>query len=171
MKITLATASPEDSKALAELMNDNAIYQEFLKGGTYTQETAYNEIEFFRSKKKNLNPEHFFVLIKLTKKVFFVEKTEVIGFISNRKVSDIDYQYCGFKTSIHFGIKNKYRNQGRMTEALHRLMNGFMKSRGIRQVNAYVLFNNVASQRVLNKLGFVCIGESFEGFSFTKYLD
>lgn len=171
MKITLATASPEDSKALADLMNDKAIYQEFLKGGTYTQETAKNEIDFFRSKKKNLNPEHFFILIKLTKKVLLFEKTEVIGFISNRKVSDIDSHYCGFTTSIHFGIKSKYHNQGRMTEALYRLMNGFMKSRGIRQVNAYVLFKNVASQKVLNKLGFVCVGKSFEGFSFTKYLD
>jgi len=170
MKITLATAIPEDSKALADLMNDKAIYQEFLKGGAYTQETAHNEIDFFRSKKKNLNPEHFFILIKLTKKVLLFEKTEVIGFISNRKVSDIDSHYCGFTTSIHFGIKSKYRNQGRMTEALYRLMNGFMKSRGIRQVNAYVLFKNVASQKVLNKLGFVCVGKSFEGFSFTKYL-
>lgn len=171
MKITLATARPEDSKALSLLMNDREIYQEFLKSGTYTEETAYNEIEFFRSKKKNPNPEHFFVLIKLTKHIFFFEKTEVIGFISNRKVSDIDSHYCGFKTSIHFGIKYKYRNKGRMTEALHRLMNGFMKSRGIREVNAYVLFKNVASQKVLKKLGFICIGESFEGYSFTKYLD
>lgn len=51
MKITLVTARPEDSKALSALMNDREIYQEFLKGGTYTEETAYNEIEFFRSKK------------------------------------------------------------------------------------------------------------------------
>lgn len=58
-----------------------------------------------------------------------------------------------------------------MTEALYRLMNGFMKSRGIGQVNAFVLFKNIPSQKVLSKLGFVCIGESFEGFSFTKYLD
>lgn len=171
MKITLVTARPEDSNALSELMNDREIYQEFLKSGIYTQETASNEIEFFRSKKKNSNAEHFLVLIKLTKKIIFFEKTEVIGFISNRKVSDIDSHHCGFKTSIHFGIKSKYRNRGRMTEALYRLMNGFMKSRGIRQVNAYVLFKNAASQKVLSKLGFVCVGESFEGVSFTKYLE
>lgn len=171
MKVTLATAQPEDALALSKLMNDTEIYNEFLKNGNYTEETAKNEIDFFRSKKKNSNPEHFFILIKLTKKILFVEKTEVIGFVSNRKVSDIDSHYCGFTTSIHFGIKKQYRNQGRMTEALYRLMNGFIKSRDIRQVNAYVLFKNIGSQKVLKKLGFVCIGESFEGFSFTKNLD
>lgn len=170
MKITLATARPEDSKELAELMNDSEIYNEFLKGGNYTANTAKNEIEFFRSKTKNPNPEHFFVLIKAMTRIFFIERTEVIGFISNRKVGDIDSHYSGFTTSIHFGIKRKFRNKGRMTEALFRIMNGLMKERGVKQVNAYVLSKNVASIRVLQKLGFNCICKSFEGLSFTKNL-
>lgn len=62
----------------------------------------------------------------------------------------------------------RYEGQGIMTEALHGLLNWIFENPDVQSVIADTLVNGIASQRVLQKNGFVQDGTTDEGLRWRK---
>lgn len=69
---------------------------------------------------------------------------------------------------IGYGLKQAYEGKGYMTEAARALMEWAFAQEGVYAVEAETEADNRASQRVLEKLGFVPHGEGEEGPRFVK---
>lgn len=66
------------------------------------------------------------------------------------------------KAEIGYGIEEDYQGCGYATEAVTALVNWALNQPGISHVTAETEENNIASQRVLEKAGFIPTGETGE---------
>jgi RimJ/RimL family protein N-acetyltransferase len=67
----------------------------------------------------------------------------------------------GFSGTVEVGyeIVARHRGRGFATEGLRCLLGALSREQGVRRVVAETLATNLASQRVLTKCGFACVGE------------
>ena len=92
------------------------------------------------------DPEHYFFFTEFL--IVLKENSHIIG--------SIDYKYVPEKgiTEVGYGMNPAYTGHGYMTEALKAFL-AFGKQRGIRIVRADTEKDNVRSQNVLRRCGFV----------------
>ena len=91
--------------------------------------------------------------------LFFTEFLIVLK-ENSRIIGSIDYKYIPKNgvTEVGYGLNKDYEGNGYMTEALSAFL-GFGKTLGIKTVRADTLKDNIKSQNVLKRCGFVFLKE------------
>ena len=91
--------------------------------------------------------------------LFFTEFLLVLK-ENSHVIGSIDYKYVpkDGMTEVGYGLNPRYEGHGYMTEALAAFLD-FGKSRGVRTVRADTLPDNVKSQNVLKRCGFLFLRE------------
>lgn len=89
------------------------------------------------------------------------------GFSIKERTSGAAIGSCAYKgppdadgvVEIAYGVDTAYQRRGYATEAAQALVDYAMHSRQVRVVRAHTRYEGKASMRVLEKLGFTCVGE------------
>jgi len=87
---------------------------------------------------------------------------KIVDRISGEKIGVVAYYYFKSehkKAEVGFWIFPEYWNKGVTSEVLKAVIDYCQKQKGIHRLEAFVEEGNMASIRVLEKLGFVCEGK------------
>jgi RimJ/RimL family protein N-acetyltransferase len=152
---------------------DAGLQSEFLnlKGQTASESSAVLNSIINRGQKGNWSD---FALIKLTKQASPIDRyddsnSKTIGFITLADAGMSDFIRSGFKMLLNYGIIATHRGKGLMTHALNMRLEKY-KELGINLVPAYIKGDNPASERVLQKCGFIRIVDDMFGSTYVKNL-
>jgi ribosomal-protein-alanine N-acetyltransferase len=86
---------------------------------------------------------------------------KIVGKVTGEKIGVVAYYFHNpehKKAEVGFWIFPQYWNQGIATEVLRAVIEYCQQKKDIHRLEAFVEVGNVASTRVLEKLGFVCEG-------------
>lgn len=88
--------------------------------------------------------------------VIALKNGKVIGNVCLYEQEFDDAEQIEKRVAVGYALNNKYWNKGYMSEALRRLIEWIKKNhKSIEVIEGYVSVQNIASQRVLEKAGFV----------------
>ncbi|MBC6365263.1 GNAT family N-acetyltransferase [Algoriphagus sp. AK58] len=118
------------------------------------------------------NPNSDFCFIKLAfnlndQDYYDNSNSVLVGFISVNEGSFTEFNFSGFQTLLTYGIIERFRNKGLMTNALNFRIERF-EELGFNIIPAYIKGNNPASEKVLIKCGFIKILENDFGCTYVK---
>lgn len=171
MILVVTDPQPYDYDAYLEMNKDSGLQNEFgnLKGQTASG--AKKALEAIMTPEKGGNWSDF-AFIKLTKQASPIDRydssnSKTIGFISLAEAGVSDFGMTGFKMLLNYGIVEAYRGKGLMTHALNMRLNKHEEV-GINIVPAYISGDNIASERVLQKCGFMRISNNKLGSTYVK---
>ncbi|WP_456276224.1 GNAT family N-acetyltransferase [Bacillus sp. AK128] len=146
----------EDVDAIYEITSQPEVY-EFLPDFKSTREQRLDWVTNYEipSNKKflaaapNINDQMYLRLGIILK-----EKNELIGFCT----TGIKEELPAPNREITYGISKDHRNKGYTTKAARGLIRYLFESTNVETVNAIALFQNVSSNKVIQKLGFERVG-------------
>jgi RimJ/RimL family protein N-acetyltransferase len=167
MNLILTPPKPSDLQQFYSMMQDSGLQGQFLNFRNPSIERAQLILKESIRLSEGLQNEDF-CFIKLD--VLNSDEDSdhlLIGFISINLASDIEYANSGFKTLLNFGIIEPFRNQGLMTKALQLRFEWFLE-RGYNFVPAFIKGENVSSERVLKKVGFIKVVDEIYGSTYLK---
>lgn len=95
-----------------------------------------------------------------------------------RKQDDIKMGTCGFhcwsqedgKVDIGYDMGEEFWGNGYMQEAMRHIIKFAIKDMKVKEINACIYFDNERSIQLVEKLGFILAGSSYEIFRNEKYL-
>jgi len=158
-RVFLRALKLSDTARLCFLLNDKEIFENtsFQPPVTFEKEKKF----ILDSQKKLKKGEEIVWGIDLKK-----EKT-LVGCISLKKIDWIDR-----KAEVGYWLGKDWRGRGLMTEALGLVLNFSFEKLKLHRIFAFVFSDNIASQRVLEKMGFKKEGELREHkYRFGKWKD
>lgn len=150
-------------------MKSNRLHHKYLFEANAKDILSFQERnkEFFSSRspqqsKDYLTLEYWKKQIELAREEFhgdssyrfifsLVDSDEVIGFINFTQVFRKAFQAC----YVGYGLGERDQNKGYMTEALSFLVQFMFDKHNIHRVMANYMPDNIASEKVLHKVGFV----------------
>lgn len=139
MDVQIREWQEADAKRLYELCTDKSLrknwYYPYLY--PYTSKRAFACIQFYR----NANPIRFCIRAILY-------QNEVCGWIQS--------EVCGYGCAeLSYWLNQEYRKQGIMSEAVRQMCDVSFQALEIHTIYACVQMENIASQKVLRKNGFL----------------
>lgn len=164
----------EDLDSFHELCLDEDIKKEFQNFSSYSLEKREEHLNYWIKQNIVGQKGHFLQLIKLTTKpdsyFFDNNNSRLVGFIYNSD-SQSDSVSAGIQNInlLSFAVHSEFRNYGVMTNAL-KLIFAEMIEREYGYACAFVKSNNLPSQRVLEKAGFVKVRDAIGGKLYGKNL-
>ncbi len=87
-------------------------------------------------------------------RVFYLERKADRATLGSVSLGEDELRYQADSLSLDYALAEPYANQGYMTEALERVIRHAFEDLGLELLSARVFAPNVASRRVLEKLGF-----------------
>jgi len=87
-------------------------------------------------------------------KVFYLERKSDGATLGSVTLGEDELRYQADSLSLDYALAEPYANQGYMTEALERIVRHGFEDLGLSLLTARVFAPNLASRRVLEKLGF-----------------
>ena len=139
-RLVLRELRPTDAEALFQVLSDETVMQQYDRAPLTRLEEAQQIIERHRSRFERDEGIRWGITIK--------GENRVVG--SCGYSWHLRHQYA----EIGYELARAYWNQGIITEALRALLQFGFETRNLHRVEAEVLLGNVASMRVLYKLGF-----------------
>lgn len=171
MHLVLTPPHQNDLVEFHKMNQDLMIQMEFSNLKNITLEGSKQLLEnILKSFEESPNYDFCFIKIafSLNSQDYYDSSNSVlVGFISVSEGSLTEFKFSGFETLLTYGIIEKYRNIGLMTNALNFRIERF-EELGFNIIPAYLKGKNPASEKVLRKCGFIKILENDFGCTYVK---
>lgn len=152
MEIIIEKLNEKDAEKLFEFENKN---REYFEKMVPSRGADYYSFEKFKNIHQSLLHEQanglsYFYLIKN-------KKGAILG-----RINVVDIYYSKSIGNLGYRVGQKYVGQGIASRALQLLLNMILEEGCINQLNAKTTKNNIASQRLLEKNGFIHVNTNNE---------
>jgi RimJ/RimL family protein N-acetyltransferase len=175
-EVMLVVTNPKahDLQEFYEMTKDSTFQKQFFNLKEMTLYDAKNMLEFIvRNESGNGYMDYAFIKLAWSASEtdnYDNTNSKLIGFISLNQANQHDFLITGFKNLFSFGIIEEYRGKGIMIRALNMRIKAYIQNK-MNFIAAFVKPNNIVSDKILLKCGFIKIEQSSHGQLYTRRLD